>query len=93
MDFGIASFAAIIVIAYIIGMAVKLIPGLPNEAIPVICGLAGGVLGAVAFYIGIPDFPATDILTAIAVGVTSGLSATGFDQAVKQLSGKYKTEG
>lgn len=92
MDFGIASFAAIIVIAYLVGQAVKLIPVVPNEAIPVICGLAGAILGAVAFYVGIPDFPATDILTAVAVGITSGLSATGVNQAVKQLSGAYKTE-
>ena len=36
----------------------------------------------------IPDFPATDYITAIAVGIVSGLAATGIDQAVKQLSEK-----
>ena len=32
-----------------------------------------------------PDFPAADMLTAIAVGIVSGLAATGIDQTVKQL--------
>jgi len=33
----------------------------------------------------LPDFPAGDPLTAAAVGITSGLAATGVDQAWKQL--------
>ena len=41
--------------------------------------------GLVALYVGMPDFPATDPITAAAVGVASGLAATGLDQAVKQL--------
>ena len=56
-----------------------------NKWIPVICGLAGIILGVVAMYIGVPDFPATDPLTAAAVGGASGLAATGMDQVVKQL--------
>lgn len=43
------------------------------------------ILGIVAMYIGVPDFPATDPLTAAAVGGASGLAATGMDQVVKQL--------
>lgn len=77
MELGIASFAAIVVICVLIGQAVKLIPNLDTKAIPVICGLAGAILGAVAFYIGIPDFPANDILNAIAVGIVSGLGSSG----------------
>jgi ribonucleotide monophosphatase NagD (HAD superfamily) len=34
----------------------------------------------------IPDFPATDILNALAVGIASGLASTGVNQIVKQLS-------
>ena len=56
-----------------------------NKWIPVICGVAGIVLGIVTLAIGMPDFPATDYLTAAAVGGASGLAATGIDQAVKQL--------
>ncbi|WP_366776160.1 phage holin family protein [uncultured Gemmiger sp.] len=38
-----------------------------------------------AWLISVPDFPATDPLTAVAVGIVSGLAATGINQAVKQL--------
>lgn len=50
-----------------------------------ITGLFGIVLGILALRIGMPDFPATDYLTAAAVGGASGLAATGADQVVKQL--------
>lgn len=83
MDFGIASVAAITVIAYLIGQAVKA-TALDNKWIPIICGAAGGALGALAMRI-MPDFPATDYITAVAVGIVSGLAATGVNQAVKQL--------
>ena len=32
----------------------------------------------------IPDFPATDYITAVAVGMFNGLSATGVNQVIKQ---------
>ena len=32
------------------------------------------------------EFPAGDIITALAVGIVSGLAATGADQVVKQLT-------
>ena len=84
MDFGIATVAAITAIVYIIGLCVKATK-LDNKWIPVICGLFGIVLGILALRIGMPDFPATDYLTAAAVGGASGLAATGADQVVKQL--------
>ncbi len=84
MDFGIATVVAITVIVYIVGLIVKA-TRLDNKWIPVICGLSGIVLGIAALYIGVPDFPATDPLTAAAVGAASGLAATGADQIVKQL--------
>ena len=34
-----------------------------------------------------PDFPAGDILTAVSVGIVSGLAATGANQLGKQLKG------
>ena len=85
MDFGIANVVAITVIVYIIGLAVKATK-LDNKWIPVICGLSGVVLGIVALYIGVPDFPAADPMTAAAVGGASGLAATGVDQIAKQLA-------
>lgn len=92
MDFGIAGVAAITVIAYVIGLLVKA-SGINDKWIPVICGVSGAVLGVVAMFI-MPDFPANDYITAAAVGIVSGLAATGVNQAVKQLSTKtidYKT--
>lgn len=84
--FGIAGVAAISVICFLIGQVVK-VSTIDNKFIPVICGASGAILGAVAFLIGMPDFPAVDIITAIAVGIVSGLAATGVVQAVKQLKG------
>lgn len=81
---------AIVVIAYLVGLGVKCIPKIPNKLIPVIVGFVGGVLGVVGMYV-IADFPANDILNAIAVGIVSGLSSTGVDQTIKQLQ-KNKEE-
>lgn len=87
MEFGVATVAAITALVYIVGLAVKA-TSLDNKWIPVICGGAGVLLGIAALYLGVPDFPATDILTAAAVGGASGLAATGIDQAVKQLNNR-----
>lgn len=83
MDFGIAGVAAITVIAYLIGSAVKA-TSLDNRWIPSICGTVGGILGILAMRI-MPDFPATDYITAVAVGIVSGLAATGVNQIGKQF--------
>lgn len=80
---GIASVAAITVICHLAGQFVK-VSGLDNKYIPVIVGVLGGILGVVGLYI-MPDFPAGDIVTAVAVGIVSGLAATGIDQVGKQL--------
>ena len=84
-NFGIASVAAITVIAYLIGEAVK-VTTLDNKFIPVICGVVGAAMGVLGMVI-MPDFPATDYITAAAVGIVSGLAATGVNEAVKQLYG------
>ena len=85
MEFGIASVAAITVICYLVGQAVKVSP-LDSKFVPIVCGLVGAILGPVALIMGVPDFPATDYLTAVAVGIVSGLAATGVNQAVRQLT-------
>ena len=74
---------AITVISYLVGYAAKLIPQIKNEAIPAIVGACGGILGVIGMYV-IPDFPAHDIINAIAVGVVSGLASTGVNQVWKQ---------
>ena len=83
MDFGIASVAGITVICYLIGQIIKA-TGLSNKWIPCIVGLAGAALGAAGLYL-MPDFPATEPLTAVAVGIVSGLAATGVNQLGKQI--------
>lgn len=90
MDFGIAGVAVITVIAYLVGMIAKSISQLNNKWVPVICAATGGILGVVALYT-METFPATDLLSAIAVGIVSGLAATGVNQTVKQLK-ENKTE-
>lgn len=85
MDFGIATVVAITALVYIICLCVKA-SAMDNKWIPVIAGVSGVILGIVALYIGVPDFPATDPMTAAAVGGVSGLAATGLHQVKKQLS-------
>lgn len=87
MEFGIASVAAITVVCYLAGLTVKAMPWDGGRYIPVLCGLVGGGLGLIALYVPVAGFPADDPLTALAVGIVSGLAATGADQAKKQLNG------
>ena len=82
MDFGIAGVAAITVIAYAVGQAMRALGHL-DRWIPTVCAALGGALGVAGLYI-MPGFPAGDAITA-AIGVVSGLAATGAQQAVKQL--------
>lgn len=83
MDFGIASVAGITVICYLLGQIVKA-TGLPGKWIPCIVGVFGGILGIAGLYV-MADFPAAEPITAVAVGIVSGLASTGVHQAVKQL--------
>lgn len=80
----VSTVVAIVVITYLIGLGTKAIPQIKDNYIPIIVGVAGGILGIVGMYV-IPDFPANDILNAIAVGIVSGLSSTGVNQIYKQV--------
>ena len=79
-----ATVSGIIVICYLIGMAVKASP-LDDKFIPIIVGLCGGILG-VAGLLTMPTFPVDNVIDAVAVGIASGLAATGVHQIGKQLS-------
>lgn len=74
---------AIVVITYLVGLGAKNISAIKDEAIPVIVGVCGGILGVVGMFV-MPDFPAHDILNAIAIGIVSGLASTGVNQVWKQ---------
>ena len=82
-SFGIGAVAVITIICYLIGQAVK-VTSLDHKYIPVIVGICGGLLGVPGMLL-MPDFPATDYMTAVAVGIVSGLAATGVNEAVKQI--------
>lgn len=81
---GITEVAAITVICLLIGQAVKA-SAVNSKWIPIICGVCGLILGIAAMYL-MPDFPATDYITAAAIGIVSGLAATGANQAMRQLN-------
>lgn len=81
---GITGVAVITVICFLIGQVVKA-SGLDNKWIPIVCGICGAALGIVAMFV-MPEFPASDYLTAVAVGIVSGLAATGINQVYKQLT-------
>lgn len=81
---GIVAIPVITVICFLIAEAVKLTT-LDEKWLPVVCGVCGGALGVVALKV-MPEFPAVDVLTAVAIGIVSGLGATGAHQIYKQLS-------
>ena len=84
MDFGFAAAPAIVVICYLVAQGLKATI-LNSKWLPVICGALGGVLGVIAMWL-IPDYPAGDCLSAAAVGIVSGLAATGANQVYRQLT-------
>lgn len=81
---GVATVIGITVICYLVGLGVKLSP-LDNKWIPLIVGVVGGIIGAFGMQV-IPDYPAANVIDAVAVGIASGLAATGLDQLGKQLT-------
>ena len=81
---GIKSIPVITVICFLAAEAVKATQ-LDNKWLPIVCGVLGGILGIVAMFI-IPNFPGEDYLTSIAIGIVSGLAATGIHQVYKQLT-------
>lgn len=80
---GTAGVAGITVICYLAAEGVKQTP-VNNKWLPTICGVLGAALGLAGMYV-MPGYPAADPITAAAVGIASGLAATGIDQAAKQL--------
>lgn len=85
MDLGVASVAAITMIAYLFGEACKVAEKVPDKWIPVICGTVGAVFGVIGLQV-MADFPVGDFVNALAVGIVFGFAATGINQVVKQLS-------
>ncbi len=83
MELSFTSVGAITVICYLLIEILKVTP-LNRKWLPIISGLLGAGLGIVAMHV-MPAFPADDYFNAIAIGIVSGLAATGVNQAGKQL--------
>ena len=83
-----AAVPAIGVIVYLIAEIFKVAANSREswlKLIPVLCGVLGGVLGVLGWLF-IPGYiPAENIFTAAAIGIISGLAATGANQIGKQL--------
>lgn len=83
MELGITGVAAITVLVYGAGQLMRGWKRL-ERWIPAVSGALGGLLGVLGLFV-MPDFPAEDVISAAAIGVVSGLAATGARQAVRQL--------
>lgn len=82
-----ATVLPIIIICYAVGVICKAIDKLPDKFIPAIVAVVGGAIAVPALYF-MPEFPATDVISAIAVGIASGLVSTGVNQIGKQITKK-----
>lgn len=80
-----ATVLPIVIICYLVGMGLKATDKVKNKYIPVILGITGGIVAIPAMYL-MADFPASDVVTAIAVGIMSGLASTGVNQVYKQAN-------
>ena len=81
---------AIVVVSYMITETFKIF--INNKYLPVVAGISGGVLGVISFVLQIDIMPATDIIRALAIGIISGLAATGSNQILKQLKKEEKNK-
>ncbi|MBS7402850.1 MAG: phage holin family protein [Oscillospiraceae bacterium] len=88
METSIISVAGITVISYLVAQGIKATK-LDSKWLPVICGACGAALGLVGM-VATPGFPAGDPVSAAAVGIVSGLAATGSHEIYKQLGGERK---
>ena len=79
---------AIVVISYMITEIFKVF--IDNKYLPIVAGISGGVLGVLSFVLQIDIMPATEIVSALAIGIISGLAATGSNQILKQMKSEEK---
>jgi len=84
---GIAAIPVITVICYGVVEVIKT-TSLDRKWLPAICIILGGILGVAALFVAPSITPATDVLTALAIGIVSGGFATSVHQNIKQLSDK-----
>jgi multisubunit Na+/H+ antiporter MnhG subunit len=78
----IVEVGAIVIICNFAGMVLKKIKRFDNKNIPEACGVLGALLGVVAMAV-MPGFPADEIISALALGIMSGLASVGAHQIGK----------
>lgn len=76
----------IVAICYFLGIGVKAFK-IKSRFIPIITGSFGAVLGVLGYFT-MSSFPASDLVTAIAIGIISGLASTGFKETLKTITKK-----
>lgn len=81
---GITSIPVITIIVYALAEFMKHRKFFANKYIPDFCTLTGAIISLIAYFLNVPWLGANDILTAIAFGIASGLSAVGVNQIIKQ---------
>ena len=80
------SIPCIVVISYFIGYAFKTFFPKADKYTPIVSGSVGAILGVVIFFT-VPEINiASNWPTALAIGITSGLAATGANQIYKQFT-------
>ena len=79
---------AIVVISYMITETFKMF--INKKYLPIVAGISGGVLGVISFVLQIDIMPVNDIISALAIGIISGLAATGSNQIIKQIRSEEK---
>jgi hypothetical protein len=79
---------SIVVISYMITEIFKVF--INKKYLPIVAGISGGCLGVLSFVLQIDIMPAHDIITALAIGIISGLAATGSNQIIKQIKKEGK---
>lgn len=82
----VGSMAAIVVIVELIAYVYKTKTSADNKWIPVVCMVAGAILGVIAWIVYPAIYPATDAFTALAMGIGSGATAVaGYEGIVKNV--------
>ena len=90
-EIGLSAIPAITVLCYLIGVALKA-SNIDNSWIPASMGICGAILGVIGMIV-MQDFPATDYITAAAVGAVSGFASTGVNQIIVQSKKSGSTGG
>lgn len=91
--FGFASIASVAVIVEVIALIYKNLTSADNKWLPVICFVSGAILGVLAWMLYPDVYIASDIFTAIAIGIASGAVPVAGNEAITQLITKTAGKG